>query len=196
MDYGINSQQLAVICALSNGASLTLAAEQAGLHRNTIYNWRRNSLPFQQALAHAQYDRAMYFREKIEAFADLAIAALREILADPKASPSVRLRAALAVLQLVSTPPAPKKQVELDIEKIVVQKNPTAVVTEEQLGPSPLVHNSAQSPSPQPDPPKPYRRESPKIGRNDPCPCGSGLKYKRCCIDKPTQRTPAKTQTP
>lgn len=23
-----------------------------------------------------------------------------------------------------------------------------------------------------------------KIGRNDPCPCGSGLKYKYCCIDK------------
>src|SRR5690554_1668616 len=23
-----------------------------------------------------------------------------------------------------------------------------------------------------------------KIGRNDPCPCGSGKKYKRCCIDK------------
>jgi hypothetical protein len=22
-----------------------------------------------------------------------------------------------------------------------------------------------------------------KIGRNDPCPCGSGLKYKKCCID-------------
>lgn len=26
-----------------------------------------------------------------------------------------------------------------------------------------------------------YRRETPKIGRNDPCPCGSGLKHKRCC---------------
>ena len=24
-------------------------------------------------------------------------------------------------------------------------------------------------------------RNSPKIGRNDPCPCGSGLKYKKCC---------------
>ncbi|HHW49496.1 MAG TPA: hypothetical protein GXX14_12890 [Clostridiaceae bacterium] len=24
-----------------------------------------------------------------------------------------------------------------------------------------------------------------KIGRNDPCPCGSGKKYKKCCIDKP-----------
>jgi len=26
-----------------------------------------------------------------------------------------------------------------------------------------------------------YRRESPKIGRNAPCPCGSGKKYKQCC---------------
>ncbi|MCM8798087.1 MAG: preprotein translocase subunit SecA [Candidatus Omnitrophica bacterium] len=27
----------------------------------------------------------------------------------------------------------------------------------------------------------PYRRSGPKIGRNDPCPCGSGKKYKKCC---------------
>ncbi len=26
-----------------------------------------------------------------------------------------------------------------------------------------------------------YRRPSPKVGRNDPCPCGSGKKYKFCC---------------
>lgn len=25
-----------------------------------------------------------------------------------------------------------------------------------------------------------------KVGRNDPCPCGSGKKYKKCCIDKET----------
>ncbi|MDY3887284.1 MAG: preprotein translocase subunit SecA [Treponema sp.] len=25
------------------------------------------------------------------------------------------------------------------------------------------------------------RRSSPKVGRNDPCPCGSGKKYKQCC---------------
>ncbi len=25
------------------------------------------------------------------------------------------------------------------------------------------------------------------IGRNDPCPCGSGKKYKVCCIGKPTK---------
>ena len=28
---------------------------------------------------------------------------------------------------------------------------------------------------------EPYKREGKKIGRNDPCPCGSGKKYKRCC---------------
>ena len=26
-----------------------------------------------------------------------------------------------------------------------------------------------------------YRREEPKVGRNDPCPCGSGKKHKKCC---------------
>ena len=28
---------------------------------------------------------------------------------------------------------------------------------------------------------EPYQRESPRVGRNDPCPCGSGEKYKKCC---------------
>ena len=28
-----------------------------------------------------------------------------------------------------------------------------------------------------------------KTGRNDPCPCGSGKKYKRCCEAKTTERT-------
>jgi preprotein translocase subunit SecA len=29
--------------------------------------------------------------------------------------------------------------------------------------------------------PKPVTREEDKVGRNDPCPCGSGKKYKKCC---------------
>jgi len=28
------------------------------------------------------------------------------------------------------------------------------------------------------------RRKTPKIGRNDLCPCGSGKKYKKCCMNK------------
>jgi preprotein translocase subunit SecA len=31
-----------------------------------------------------------------------------------------------------------------------------------------------------PEDPKPVRRAEPKVGRNDPCPCGSGKKYKKC----------------
>lgn len=32
-----------------------------------------------------------------------------------------------------------------------------------------------------------------KIGRNDPCPCGSGKKYKRCCLNEGETREPTKT---
>lgn len=28
---------------------------------------------------------------------------------------------------------------------------------------------------------EPIQRESPKVGRNEPCPCGSTKKYKKCC---------------
>jgi preprotein translocase subunit SecA len=31
-----------------------------------------------------------------------------------------------------------------------------------------------------PEEPRPVRRAEPKVGRNDPCPCGSGKKYKKC----------------
>lgn len=34
---------------------------------------------------------------------------------------------------------------------------------------------------PDTEPPKPYKRDNAKIGRNSPCPCGSGKKYKKCC---------------
>ena len=32
-----------------------------------------------------------------------------------------------------------------------------------------------------PDKIETFRRETPKVGRNDPCPCGSGKKFKKCC---------------
>ena len=31
---------------------------------------------------------------------------------------------------------------------------------------------------------EPIRNREPKVGRNDPCPCGSGKKYKQCCMRK------------
>jgi len=32
----------------------------------------------------------------------------------------------------------------------------------------------------------PKKRVADKVGRNDPCPCGSGKKFKTCCINKHT----------
>jgi SEC-C motif-containing protein len=32
--------------------------------------------------------------------------------------------------------------------------------------------------------PAPFKSATPKTGRNDPCPCGSGKKYKHCCLAK------------
>ncbi len=32
--------------------------------------------------------------------------------------------------------------------------------------------------------PAPVKSSAPKVGRNDPCPCGSGKKYKQCCLAK------------
>jgi preprotein translocase subunit SecA len=32
--------------------------------------------------------------------------------------------------------------------------------------------------------PQPIRHRGPRVGRNDPCPCGSGKKFKNCCMKK------------
>jgi hypothetical protein len=29
----------------------------------------------------------------------------------------------------------------------------------------------------------PFEHDTPKVGRNDPCPCGSGKKFKKCCLN-------------
>ena len=57
--------------------------------------------------------------------------------------------------------------------------------SEPDLNPIPL---SGPPPAPaafQPPPaPITLRRDGPKVGRNDPCPCGSGKKFKQCCLKK------------
>ncbi len=35
--------------------------------------------------------------------------------------------------------------------------------------------------TPLPPPVQPIHKDEKEIGRNDPCPCGSGKKYKKCC---------------
>jgi hypothetical protein len=200
-DATLSPQQQQVIDALSDGVNSTDAAAQAGVHRNTIANWRRNSLFFREALADAQYDRALLFRDKTEHRLDLALETLDGVLSDPKASAATRLKAALFVIGIACTPPGPRKEVPFDIEDLRV--------SHQQIVPP--VHNNAQSPAPAPEsetaqttnenPPSvhnnaqnaqtPFRRETPKVGRNQACPCGSSRKYKHCCLNQPQPNTRA-----
>ncbi len=41
--------------------------------------------------------------------------------------------------------------------------------------------SSPESVAPRPDPGIPYQRGDQRVGPNDPCPCGSGKKFKKCC---------------
>ncbi len=71
--------------------------------------------------------------------------------------------------------------------KSVFHSLPQQFVHNEAAG---LAQSAAQQPSPMapgpqsgepPPAPAPIRKSGPKVGRNDPCPCGSGKKYKKCC---------------
>ena len=50
----------------------------------------------------------------------------------------------------------------------------------DEEAPAPAARAAAPRPQPQRVSAPPARREGPKIGRNDPCPCGSGQKFKKC----------------
>jgi hypothetical protein len=180
-DAALSPEQFLVINALSEGVNMTDAAAQAGIHRNTIANWRRNSLPFRESLADAQYDRALLVREKAEDRLDLALEAIDAILNDPKTPASVRLKAALFIVEKASAPPPPRTYAPLEIGAHPVhsdaQRPAPAPAPNEENPPS--VHHPAQNAQ------TPFRRETPKVGRNEPCPCNSGRKYKYCCLNKP-----------
>ncbi len=55
-----------------------------------------------------------------------------------------------------------------------IQKENVTVKREQVAKPTEASHGES-------GPKKPKTREAVKVGRNDPCPCGSGKKYKKCC---------------
>ena len=117
--FQLTQQQFEVIDALSHGATMTEAAAQAGIHRNTIANWR-NSPDFREALAIAHHDRAVLYRDRAVDLADLAFEAIRTVLTDPNTSPSTRLRAAIFIIDKVSTPPKFEKEKPATMASLLV----------------------------------------------------------------------------
>lgn len=91
-----------VLALLSAGSTVSAAAEAAGVHRNTIANWRYSSSAFRCALLQAESEKARYWQDQIGALAVQAMDAVRGIVTDPNAPAAVRLKAALSILRNVA----------------------------------------------------------------------------------------------
>jgi hypothetical protein len=97
---------------------------------------------------------------------DLQIAFLSELLHDEGLT---------AVLASQNVPPPPAALANGYFEEFsALRESPLAVVPER---PDPVIHSGFT-----------VRRAVARVGRNEPCPCGSGKKYKKCCMEKDEER--------
>jgi DNA-binding transcriptional MerR regulator len=192
----LTAAQQNVLNHLAAGKSISEAAELCGVHRNTIANWRRQTPAFTTLLNEAVRERALFFQEEAQSLIPKAIEVLRNILHNGEAGPSVLLRAALAVLKMAPQPeaapepqsepqaePEPEQPLETRLQESLAAK--IREVQAQQLEIQENMHKFAQPPARQPI------RRTAEPGRNSQCPCGSGVKYKRCCANKTPQATAA-----
>ncbi len=77
-----------------------------------------------------------------------------------------------------------KERIEDDIVRFLFLIAPAPAREEEVVAAKRRWAAKVPSASSEPVRAKPVKRDSRKIGRNDPCPCGSGKKYKKCCYLK------------
>ena len=94
----LSPQQLTVIAALSTGLTVTNAAELAGVHRSTIYNWRRGIDEFRAALRHSRAQIAQLADDGIQSMVSLALDTIQQLLESEKTPASIKLKAAQAIL--------------------------------------------------------------------------------------------------
>jgi len=187
-----------VLALLSAGSTATAAAEAAGIHRNTVGNWLRSSLDFRQALAQAHYDKALVWREKAESLASDALHTVERMLIDPTTPAAVRLKAALAIVGIATTPPLlpPGEYQPLGPPAWQATMAAAQAMPPEPRSAPDKMHNDAQAGPEAPQTPPENAHAGvhnnaqvrpasvPKVGRNEPCPCGSGRKFKYCCLGK------------
>ncbi|MBS1825935.1 MAG: SEC-C domain-containing protein [Acidobacteria bacterium] len=165
--------QITVIQALAVGATVTAAAKLAEISRPTVYHWLQDPA-FQQAVAFSEQEHALTMHDRLQTLSAKALDKLEALLDDPRSSPNVILKASLAILtrknwilpaksieECAPAIHAAAERMEADPD---VQKNEPAY--QRQL--TELYTNSQSA-------------NVNQIPRGAPCPCGSGLKYKRCC---------------
>lgn len=95
----LTGPQLQVLAYLVEGRSISWAAVEMGIHRNTIRNWRLNVPAFARELELAMREQTLVWRERCNDLAPRALDVLDNLLDNYQASPVLRLRAALAVLK-------------------------------------------------------------------------------------------------
>ena len=83
-----------------------------------------------------------------------------------------------AAEQPVAQAPAPSRQLKLQHEEASALGAPAA--RQPARTQAPAARGPRRPSAAPPAPVQTYRRARPRVGRNDPCPCGSGKKYKRC----------------
>ena len=178
METDLTVTQQKAIQLLLSGATVTAAARELGIDRTTIYVWRRSHPHFSSILKRAQSVQQQAFEGDLQDLAAAALDSVREILTSPQTPVAIRLRAAQAILNLATRPHH--------------QSAPPSVPDEEM--------SEALEAAAAPEPPAMTNQRhstefntstpaiSNKIGRNEPCPCGSTLKFKRCCGNPVTAR--------
>ena len=148
--------QVQVLQSLVAGKSVTAAVKKAGIHRTTFHLWTRTLPDFARAYLTLRQQRA---DRLVDELGDLAINTFRQLLSDASASASVRLKAALEIVKIVEA------QRPTTLSTALAEKMPADLCVAEII-------NSPQT------------AVGPKhiqVGRNAACPCGSPLKYQRCC---------------
>ena len=113
-DLLLTALQHQVIACLVQGIPVSKTAALLNVHRTTIHYWKRTSPDFADALRDAQEERAMNVRFASQQLAEEALQAVRDLLADPKTPPTVRLKAALHVLNQAAELPAPQPKHEAE----------------------------------------------------------------------------------
>lgn len=161
----LTATQQSVLDKFTAGMTLPAAASALGIDTETAVGWTHIN-EFRNALRNADDARRQSQNPNVRELIAEAFGVLRTIMLDPEASSSVRLRAALALIERAVTFPL----------ESVPKSEPVH---------NPDVHNPAQPGPAQTGPAKHGPVHVDKIGRNELCPCGSGIKYKRCCLGKP-----------
>lgn len=105
-----------------------------------------------------------------------AIKVIQTLLTDERTAPSVKLRAAKLVLDaavavnLAENEPEPQPKQATAAVAALPNEPAQPAVSRKVVAMAPIV-------------------KPPRIGRNDLCPCGSGLKHKKCCLNKISPHT-------